>query len=99
MDRRRALVVAGTLAGTLALAAGAMAVNLGLLSADRDPVGDLTPTQVQPAAVDGATPSTIVQDGVLRPASPPASWSDDHGDDDDHGDEVDDGRDGDLDDD
>jgi hypothetical protein len=51
MERRRALVVAGTLSASLALAGTAMAVNLGLLGADADPVGDLQPT-VQPVAAE-----------------------------------------------
>ena len=58
MDRRRALVVAGTLTASLAMAGTAMAVNLGLLGADSDPVGDLTPTAVQPAA-QRETASTV----------------------------------------
>jgi hypothetical protein len=66
MERRRALVVAGTLAVTLATAGTAMAVNLGLLGADSDSVGDLTVTDLQPAAVseDPGPPTTrvIIQD-------------------------------------
>jgi len=50
MERRRALVVAGTVTATLAMAGTAMAVNLGLLGSGSDPVGDLTATDVQPAA-------------------------------------------------
>lgn len=53
MERRQALVVAGTLTATLAMAGTAMAVNLGLLGADSDPVGDLTPAEVQPTAQRG----------------------------------------------
>lgn len=49
MERRRALVVAGTMTATLAMAGTAMAVNMGLLGSDSDPVGDLTATEIQPA--------------------------------------------------
>lgn len=57
MERRRALVVAGTMTATLAMAGTAMAVNLGLLSSDHDPVGDLTATEIQPAAQREADPT------------------------------------------
>jgi len=50
MERRRALVVAGTVTATLAMAGTAMAVNLGLLGSSSDSVGDLTATDVQPVA-------------------------------------------------
>lgn len=50
MERRRALVVAGTVTATLAMAGTAMAVNLGLLGSSNDSVGDLTATDVQPVA-------------------------------------------------
>ncbi|HEY8060150.1 MAG TPA: hypothetical protein VID94_15410, partial [Acidimicrobiales bacterium] len=50
MERRRALVVAGTVTATLAMAGTAMAVNLGLLDSSNDSVGDLTATDVQPVA-------------------------------------------------
>jgi len=50
MERRRALVVAGTLTATVALAGGAMAANLGLLGSDAGAVGDLDATTLQPAA-------------------------------------------------
>ena len=53
MERRRALVVAGTMTATLAMAGTAMAVNMGLLSSNSDPVGDLTATEIQPAAQRG----------------------------------------------
>lgn len=49
MERRRALVVAGTLTATLAMAGTAMAVNLGLLASDADTVGNLSATELQPA--------------------------------------------------
>jgi hypothetical protein len=49
MQRRRALVVAGTLTAALALAGGAMAANLGLLGSGTSPVGAAT---VQPAAAE-----------------------------------------------
>ncbi len=68
MERRRALVVAGTMTATLAMAGTAMAVNLGLLGTDSDPVGNLSATDIQPAA-EQATPDrpeprvrVIVQD-------------------------------------
>ena len=64
MERRRALVVAGTLTATLAMAGTAMAVNLGLLGDDGDAVGDLTPTAVQAPTTTTAEPRVrvVVQD-------------------------------------
>lgn len=50
MQRRRALVVAGTMAATLTMAGTAMAVNLGLLGSTQDQVGRLSPTEVRAAA-------------------------------------------------
>ena len=57
MERRRALVVAGTMTASLAMAGTAMAVNMGLFSSDSDPVGDLTATEIQPAAPARARPA------------------------------------------
>lgn len=66
MERRRALVVAGTMTATLAMAGTAMAVNMGLLGSDSDPVGDLTATEIQPAAQREAAPSAAEREPRVR---------------------------------
>jgi len=66
MERRRALVVAGTMTATLAMAGTAMAVNMGLLGSDRDPVGDLTATEIQPAAQREARPTATERTPRVR---------------------------------
>jgi len=66
MERRRALVVAGTMTATLAMAGTAMAVNMGLLGSDTDPVGDLTATEIQPAAQREAGPTAAQREPRVR---------------------------------
>lgn len=66
MERRRALVVAGTMTATLAMAGTAMAVNMGLLGADSDPVGDLTATEIQPAAQREPRPTAAEREPRVR---------------------------------
>ncbi len=66
MERRRALVVAGTMTATLAMAGTAMAVNMGLLGSDSDPVGDLTATEIQPAAQREPGPTAAEREPRVR---------------------------------
>lgn len=46
MERRKALVVAGTVAGTLAAAGSALALNLGVLASADEPAGQLDVVEV-----------------------------------------------------
>lgn len=82
MQRRRALVVAATVAASLTLAGGAAAANLGLLRADHDPVGNLSVTDLVPAAQ--ARPTTTVD------RQPAPSWDDDNGEQHEEQEDVDD---------
>ena len=66
MERRRALVVAGTMTATLAMAGTAMAVNMGLLGSDSDSVGNLTATEIQPAAQREARPTAAQRTPRVR---------------------------------
>ncbi len=66
MERRRALVVAGTMTATLAMAGTAMAVNMGLLGSDSDSVGNLTATEIQPTAQREARPTAAQRTPRVR---------------------------------
>lgn len=46
MERRKALVVAGTIVGTLAAAGSALALNLGVLASADEPAGQLDLVEV-----------------------------------------------------
>ena len=65
MERRKALAVAGTVAGTLAAAGAAMVVNFGLLGAQASEVGNL---DVKGAAALVPAPTTTTL-SVVRAAS------------------------------
>lgn len=66
MERRRALVVAGTMTATLAMAGTAMAVNMGLLGSDSDSVGNLTATEIQPTAQRETRPTAAQRTPRVR---------------------------------
>jgi hypothetical protein len=84
MERRGALVAAGTLAASLVLAGGALAMNLGLLGAGQQPVGHLSPTAVQPAT-PSPDPVRVIVPTDTRP--PAVDGDDDEHDEDEHDDD------------
>jgi hypothetical protein len=86
MERRRALVIAGTLAATVTMAGSALAVNLGLLGTSEAEVGNLDATEIQASDGGPSQPKpqvrVIVQDVPVSggTASPPATSYEDHDD-------------------
>ncbi len=72
MERRKALAVAGTVAGTLAAAGAAMVVNFGLLGAQASEVGNLdvkgaaalVPAQTTTSTTEPAPDVTIVYQDI-----------------------------------
>ena len=63
MERRKALAVAGTVAGTLAAAGAAMAVNFGLLGAQASTVGNLDVKGAASLAAPATTTTTAKEGG------------------------------------